>query len=143
MRLFKNKKAVSLLTISSAVIVFSFFMVSLWFVYADMAVQYGVPVNGSFSEPFDEVNETFAIANEVGQKFDESEAQSTNAIVTFISDGVASLKIMFKVVNIIPKLVSATSDVIGIPEIATTMFLAIVVLSIVFGLVTILVKTPI
>lgn len=139
MRIIKDKKGLALESIVLYLIVFSFFIVAGWSFYSLTAIQYDVVVNDSFSEPFDKVNETFTIANQVADDFQESEATVKDAIVSFITSGISSIKIIFGSISIITDLTFVVATTLGIPQIVVDFFLAIMMVVVVFAIIRVLV----
>ena len=96
------------------------FTTGLFFALSTMAADHGITVNESLSEPFDTAEDIRQIGNDLGTSFEESEAQSTSNIVTFISTGVGGFKIIFTSFTLIQQVVFATSNELGVPAFIVT-----------------------
>ena len=115
-----NRRGQLFQNIVLGLLVFSMFTTGLFFALSTMAADHGITVNESLSEPFDTAEDIRQIGNDLGTSFEESEAQSTSNIVTFISTGVGGFKIIFTSFTLIQQVVFATSNELGVPAFIVT-----------------------
>lgn len=131
-----NKKGVAIQSILITVVLFSFFVVALFSVYADGSDKYGVTVNETYAnESFNAINEVNDIASEIGGQVDSSEAVVTSNFFSFLTLPFKGLKISFKIFDVIFILASNAKEILGIPDIAYGVFITILLIVIVFAII--------
>lgn len=131
-----NKKAQSMKMILIGIVVFSFFVAGGFKVYTDMAPKYDITVNETYSEPFNKMDDINEIADDVGNKIDQSEATVTDSLFSFVSIGYSGLKIMFGSWAVALQLASVVREALGLPGLVFTFLITILLIAIVTAIIS-------
>lgn len=131
----KSRRGLSLLYFVVGLLLFGLFMSGMWYIYAAGAIAYNVQVNESFAEPFDKTLETKNLTSELAQNVQNTQATTTDSLITFISGGISSLKIIFNSVTIAASLYTVIQNWFGIPQFVVTTLVTIAMLAVLFAIV--------
>lgn len=123
----KGRKGQDLSSVIIGIIIFGLFVSGFWFSYADTAQNYNMSINESFAEPFDRTLEAKNITTQISENIQDTEATTTDQIVTFISGGVAILKIIFTSIGIITPLSGLLGSYFAVPAFFGVAFLTIAI----------------
>jgi hypothetical protein len=117
-------------------LVISIFSVGLY----DTADQYGVAVDGNYSDYFTKVNSTFesldAVSGEMQNETASTENPSEEGGITMTGSIVKAIKLPFQALGLVPTLLTSTADVLGIPNWIVYVFITIITLAVTVAVVS-------
>lgn len=116
--------------------------------YTSMASTYGItPMNPKYTQTFDQMNKTMAISEEMSDivtQLDLGDKILIEAGIDLFSAafkiGWKTIKLTFSTVGIMHVMIVDSAEIIGIPSFFVTVFLAIIVIAVLFMLLSIIFK---